>query len=107
MPLSADQISEMTTQIREESEAGRPEIAAQYRGAMARGEWFEPPTTKPKPVLGIPNEYGPGSKKDEWAEFAKANSDLDEEVIDSVTKTDLIMMLKATGVIPMTDTEVE
>ena len=105
MPLSTEQIAEMNVQVRKESQAGRPEVAARYRAALKRGEPYEAPGTAPKVDVSIPYENGPGSKKELWAAYAKANSDLDEEIIEAATKTDLIAMLKANGVIPVTRNE--
>jgi hypothetical protein len=87
--------------MRKESQAGRPEIAAQYRAAIRRGEPYEAPGMAPKVDVSIPHEHGPGSKKETWAKYAKANSDLDDEIIEAATKADLIAMLKANGIIPV------
>lgn len=103
--LNEEQIAEMSLQMRKESQAGRPEIAAKYRAAIRQGKFYEALTAAPKVDVSIPHEHGPGSKKESWAEYAKANSDLDEEIIEAATKTDLIAMLKANGVIPVTRNE--
>lgn len=103
--LNEEQIAEMNLQMRRESQAGRPEIAAKYRAAIRQGKLYEAPGTAPKVDVSIPHEHGPGSKKESWVEYAKANSDLDEEIIEAATKADLIVMLKANGVIPTTESE--
>lgn len=107
MALTEKQITEMTSQIREESKAGRPEVAAQIRQALAEGEPFGEVVAPVVPVApNPPPTGGPGSSKERWAEFALEASDLDEEIVEAATQKDLIMMLRANGIIPFPE-EVE
>lgn len=98
--LSTEQANKMRAQIRIESDSGRPEVAAQIRKALDRGELFEATPPRPKEMLPIPPTSGPGSKKEIWDAFALAESEIDPEVIENSTKRDLIMMLRANGIIP-------
>ena len=102
MVLTQEQVAEMVGQIRAERTAGRPEVAAQIRRALDNGQVYgeiivdeEYDTSIPKP----PPTHGKGSKTAAWVEFALTYSDLDEEIIRTSTKSDLIQMLKAYGVI--------
>ena len=100
MTLTQEQASEMVNQIRAERMAGRPEIAAAIKQALDNGEYYgDIVAPEERAVLKSPPTHGPGSGKKEWDKFALAESDLDEEIILDSTKSDLIVMLKAYGVI--------
>ena len=103
--LTTEQIAEMNRLIRSESEAGRPEVAAQVRKAMDRGDVYEVPVPVTKEKVKIPPTSGPGSGKDVWVAFAKEASDFDGESIEVTKKADLIVMLRANGIIPMPESE--
>lgn len=100
MPLTAEQAAEMRAQMRAEGRAGRPENAAKIRKALERGELLEVQPPVLEDALPIPPTSGPGSSKEIWVEYAMSESNLDPEVIEAATKTDLITMLRANGVIP-------
>lgn len=99
--LTAEQIAEMNQLIREESQNGRPEIAARIRSALDRGEVYEAPGVEVVEPVEQPPLGGPGSGKVAWVEYALSVSDIDEEVLESITKDDIIAMLRANGIIPM------
>lgn len=56
-------------------------------------------------VGGVPPRTGKGSGVDNWREFAKSTSDMDPEVIDSMSKDDIVAALESTGVIPAEEDE--
>lgn len=66
---------------------------------------------KPKPGVDMeevgeaPPREGRGSGVKAWREFAKATSDMDADVIDSMEKEELIASLISTGVIPAEEEE--
>lgn len=53
----------------------------------------------------IPNRKGPGSGVNAWREFALATTDMDKEVVSTMTKEDLIAALESNGVIPAEEDE--
>lgn len=70
-------------------------------------------TGRIKPKSGVdmeavgspPPREGRGSGVKAWREFAKATSDMDADVIDSMEKEELIATLVSTGVIPAEEEE--
>ena len=92
----------MNEQIREYSEKGEPEKAALIRKAMEAGH----PYVAPEPVgvvtLSQPKLNG---SKEAWLGYAKEISDIDHEVLEAATRDDLIVMLRANGLIEMPDVD--
>jgi hypothetical protein len=80
--------------------AGRPEVAASIKLSLDRGEFFLAESDNEPVVLpDQPPVQGPGSNKAAWDRFALAHSDFDPEVIEKTKAGDLIVMLKANGII--------
>ena len=97
--------------IRHWISSGDPIKARDIQRALEAGEDVDPALlnlTRVRPragvdmeeVGGVPPRTGKGSGVDAWREFAKATSDMDEEVIDTMEKADIIASLESTGVIP-------
>jgi hypothetical protein len=97
--LTKEQTTEMNVKLREAGRSGDPGLAQRYREALLDGRYYEPPTPEPEIYIEQPPFKGPGSGKDTWQEFAKAQTDMEPEVIDALGKGDLITMLRAQGVI--------
>lgn len=100
---------EVQNAIRENFRRGRPEKAFKIRALVAAGE----PVTYDlldfsglksekvvEGVLEVPPRAGKGSGVENWKEFAKTTSDLDEEVIESMNRDEIIDMLEAKQIIP-------
>ena len=51
-------------------------------------------------VPDMPPRVGKGATISAWADFAKRTSDLEHEIIDSMSRDDIIRALEAQGVIP-------
>ncbi len=51
-------------------------------------------------VPDMPPRAGVGATKPAWADFAKRTSDLEHEIIDGMSRNDIIRALEAQGVIP-------
>ncbi len=98
MALTREEKAEMVALIREERASGRPEVAIQIQYALDKDMAFED-TERYEALPPQPKEGGPGSSKKLWDQFAFAHSDFDEEVILGSSKSDLIAMLKAHGII--------
>lgn len=89
---------------------GDPIKARDINRALANGE--EVPThllnlTRYKPTtevdmdeIEIPKRKGKGSALEKWQDFARATSDMDEEVIKTMTKEDIIAALEENGIVP-------
>lgn len=103
--------------IREQFRRGRPEKALKIRELVAAGEPipydlldFEGKLRSEKAVSGVleaPPRSGKGSGEKNWKTFAKQTSDLDEAVIDSMSRDELIEMLEAKEIIPPLNKEEE
>lgn len=114
--LTLAQRSEMRQLVRKFDMSGKPEVAAQIRlcieqGVMWEGEEVvvEPEetvvagsgaggvnenyATTPQPPL-----HGKGSGKIAWGEYASTVTEIDAEIIETLSKGDLIGMLQANGV---------
>lgn len=102
--------------IRYWTNLGDPIKARDIRRAQEKGEAIDPALlntgrVKPRPGVDMaevgeaPPRTGRGSGVDNWREFAKATSDMDAEVIDTMTKDDIIAALVATDVIPEEEEE--
>jgi len=91
----------MYEQIRSERGAGRPEVAQQIQKALDRDEYFlGDVNVEPFVVVDVPKKTATKSK---WQEFAKKNSDFDHELIEGITRKDLLSMLLAHGIIDKFD----
>lgn len=99
--MEQDQRVKMYEKIRAERGAGRPEVAQQIQKALDRDEFLLGDNVDiPVVVVDTPKKTATKSK---WQEFAKSNSDFDHELIDGITRKDLIAMLMAHGIIAKFD----
>lgn len=105
MALTTEQIAEMRKRLRAESEAGRPEISAGIQAAIDAGEFYEDPEVEEVAEVEQPPISGPGSGKAAWVEYARSISDIDDEVLDSITREDILAMLRANGLVPMPEAD--
>ena len=102
-----DQLGKFTEAINKFIRAGQPEnkakIEAQMQAFVPFNEIVMPdapqsktlkPETKIDPELvEEPPRRGPGSGKGAWVEFASLVSDMDEEVIDQLSRDELVQIL--------------
>ena len=101
--LTLDQRIEMNEGIRYASRHGRPQDASKLRQALEAGVYaeltdsVEAPT--PKPIPDPPPRGGKGSGINKWITYAKLVSQIDDEVLESASKDDIIGMLEANGLI--------
>ena len=101
MPLSERQKADMHEKIRAYSVAGEPEKAAPVRQALENDAAYVEPEVEEVEIVPVPPMNGPGASKKAWVAYALAISDIDEEVLESVKKSDIIAMLRANGFIAM------
>ncbi len=90
---------------------GKPEIGAKINYQVSEGASFsaleklwKPKTVKAEipvadPTMAAPPLIGKGSGIVAWQNFAKEVSDMDPEVIDAMSKPDIMTVLKDKGVI--------
>ena len=114
MMYSTQEQYEIATAITENTNGGRPEITqrinagveAQLSFTTLKKIWTpesvhpEVPVTIPEDsILEAPPKVGPGSSAKAWQAFAKQVSDMDHEVIDSMSRSDIVTILTDKGVI--------
>ena len=112
MDYTTEQYFEMATAKRELNRTGHPSTVARITLGMEEGRPFseiqkiyQPVKVKPEvatPSQDIPTQpptHGKGSGNRPWRAFAKAVSDMDPEIIDSMSAPDLVTVLKDKGVI--------
>lgn len=100
--------------------AGRPQVVAQIDALMAQEAPYEDiwkiassdvremvKPEKPAEVIEPPPFTGKGSTTAMWQEFALKVSDMDEEVIHSMGRNDLITVLSDRGIIEGPDYELQ
>ena len=102
--LTLEQRIEMTEAWRNAYRTGRPQDAQKYRAALDKGVYFtmDPDNSEAPELPEVeepPPRSGRGATKQAWREWAYNNSDVDQEVIDSVKKNDIIKMMEANGLI--------
>ena len=101
--LTLDQRIEMNEGIRYANRHGRPQDASKLRQALEAGVYaeltdsIEAPT--PPELPDPPPRGGKGSGIDKWLAYAKLVSQIDDEVLESASKDDIIGMLEANGLI--------
>ena len=112
MDYTTEQYFEMATAKRELSRTGHPSAVTLITVWMEEGRPFkeiqkiyQPVKVKPE-VVTLPGDipiqpptHGKGSGNKPWRAFAKAVSDMDHEIIDSMSAPDLITVLIDKGVI--------
>lgn len=89
---------------------GHPEHAATIERAVEAGKEPHPKlmnigSVSPERVIDasdieIPPRVGKGSGKDVWAEFALQVSDLEPEIVERMSRDDVIKSLEIKGIIP-------
>lgn len=101
--LTLDERIEMTEAIRNANKHGRPQDAQRVRQALDAGVYaeltdsIEAPT--PEPLPDPPPRRGKGSGAKNWLKYAKLVSNIDDEVLESAQKDDIIGMLEANGLL--------
>ena len=101
--LELDERITMMEQIRFANAHGRPQDAQKLRQALDAGMFaeltdsVEAPT--PEPIPDPPPRRGKGSGIRHWLEYAQLVSRIDDEVLESAQKDDIIGMLEANGLI--------
>ena len=101
--LTLEQRIEMNEGIRYANRMGRPQDAGRLRKALDAGVYAEliDSIEAPTPELPeAPPRGGKGSGIDKWIAYAKLVSQIDDEVLESASKDDIIGMLEANGLIP-------
>ncbi len=95
--MDTGQRIEMLTKIRELRGAGQPEKAAEIQEALEGNRYF----LGGKHVAGEDQVKTPkkSASKEAWERYAKSVSDIDNEIVESLNRNDLIKMLKANGLI--------
>lgn len=68
---------------------------------------YRPVTEVDMDEIEIPSRTGRGSGLEKWQDFARATSDMDEDVLKTMTKEDIIAALEANGIVPAEEEEVE
>lgn len=94
--MNFEQQVEMRQEIRKQDIAGRPEVAQKIKKHLDAGVYWMPEAVTPKETPPPPNT---NAKKTAWQKWAKDNTDIDHEVIETITRSDLIAMLRANGII--------
>ena len=95
--MELEQRIEMNEKIRELRRTGNPHPAQLIQTALNEDRYFMGPEAQAK--ADAPKEPKKTAKKEAWTDYAKAVSQIDEEVIDGATRTDIIGMLEANGLI--------
>ena len=112
MDYTTEQAFEMAMAKKELSRTGHPSAVSRITVWMEDGRPFkeiqkiyQPVKVKPEIVIPLddiptqPPTHGKGSGNKPWRAFAKAVSDMDHEIIDSMSAPDLVTVLKDKGVI--------
>lgn len=101
--LSLDERIVMNEQIRESKKHGRPQDAQKLQQALDAGVYAEltgsVEAPKPEPLPDPPPRRGKGSGMEAWLEYAQLVSQIDDEVLESAQKDDIIGMLEANGLL--------
>lgn len=110
-------VDEINMAIREHSRRGRPELSYKLRSLVASGEEiphelldYDRAVRPENPVSGkleVPPRGGQGSGKKAWVEFAAAASDMDEAVLDSMDRDEIIELMEDRGIIDPEEDEDE
>lgn len=96
MTLTAEQRIEMKTEMRELRRRGHPETATKIADALGADRYLiQEPIPGAVELPDRPPTHGSGSSTAAWREYAAAASDFDQEIIDSTSRKDLILMLEA------------
>jgi hypothetical protein len=91
------QKAEMVDEARRLRGKGDPQAANLIMKSLDRDEFYL--GLQAVPELEKVEAPSPKAKKAVWVAFAKENSGIDDEIIDSATKNDIIGMLDANGLL--------
>ena len=107
--LTSEQKAEMMVQYRELKRTGKPELAYPILTALEAGVYrtVEESALEPDPGPQPPPRHGIGSGKKEWRAYAKEVSVMDDEIIDSFSRKDVIKALEANGLLEKLDADTE
>ncbi len=100
--LTLDQRIEMNEGIRYANRMGRPQDASKLRQALDAGVFAELTDSIEAPTQELPEpppRGGKGSGVAKWLAYAQLVSQIDDEVLESAQKDDIIGMLEANGLI--------
>ena len=100
--LTLDQRIEMMTGIRYANSKGRPQDASKLRQALEAGVYAELTDSIEAPTPELPEpppRGGKGSGIAKWLAYAQLVSQIDDEVLESAQKDDIIGMLEANGLL--------
>ena len=100
--LTLDQRIEMNEGIRYANRHGRPQDASKLRQALDAGVYAELTDSIEAPTPELPEpppRGGKGSGVAKWLEYAQLVSQIDDEVLESAQKDDIIGMLEANGLL--------
>lgn len=94
--LSQEQRVEMHAEKRRLHGVGDASGAAAIKAALDENRYFMGLAVVPEPELTAPKK---SAKKEAWVRYALEASNIDPEIVNSVSRADLIQMLKANGII--------
>jgi hypothetical protein len=94
--LTLEQRIEMGDEVRRLHSVGDAQAAAVIKIALADDRYFMGLVIAPLPEAKQPKK---SAKKEAWVQYALNVSDIDPEIINSATRTDVINMLKVNGFI--------
>jgi hypothetical protein len=94
--LTTDERIEMIDEIRRLKRTGVPQVAQRIQQALDEGRYFVGETPKP-----VENPEPPllNAKTEDWFAYAVEVSDIDVEVLEAATRSDIITMLRVNGLI--------
>ncbi len=95
-----DQRNRMVSKIRELRGKGRPEKAAEIQLALDEEKYFMGSDMETTPELVVPKL---NASTQAWVDFALEHSDVDPEVLNDVTRNDIITMMRVNGIIDIGD----
>jgi len=90
------QRAEMVDEARRLRSIGNPQAANLLMKSLDRDEFLGVEVAPEPEKVEAPSLK---AKKAVWVAFAKENSNIDDEIIDSATKSDIIGMLDANGLL--------
>ena len=95
--MEHDPRGEMVAEVRKLRGTGKVAEAASIQEAFDRDEYFM--GNRPAKVEDRPKQPKKTANKEAWVKYAKKVSDIDPDVLDGLTKKDIIGMLRANGII--------
>lgn len=109
MPYTVDQMNEINERKRQYEKRGYPEKAAALQVQAENDTPFDELLGTPEDLqeevdsLPEPPRSGAGSGADQWRSFAKTISDMDPEVIDTMSRDEIINVLEEAELIDVND----